>query len=168
MKHILNRLDAIHDRLLATVTPLDVDTYTRSAAENEWSVSEIVHHLYLVEERVIKDLDRALQQEPRAPGFLRRLIPTSIVALRVVRVKSPNAVVPTTPPDKEDAINEYNSARDRLKNLCAKFGADRLRNTTFKHPFLGEISGVATVSFVGYHEQRHYKQIREVLRKLGR
>jgi len=26
---------------------------------------------------------------------------------------------------------------------------------------------VATVSFVGYHEQRHYKQIREVLRKLG-
>jgi len=28
------------------------------------------------------------------------------------------------------------------------------------------IDGVATVSFVGYHEQRHYKQIREVLRKL--
>jgi hypothetical protein len=25
---------------------------------------------------------------------------------------------------------------------------------------------VATISFVGYHEQRHYKQIREVLRKI--
>ena len=25
----------------------------------------------------------------------------------------------------------------------------------------------ATVSFIGYHEKRHYKQIREVLRKLG-
>jgi uncharacterized damage-inducible protein DinB len=168
MKNILHRLDTIHDRLLTTVTPLEVEIYQRRAAEDEWSVAEIVHHLCLVEERVIKDLDRALQQEPRQPALLRRLIPTSIVASRVLRVKSPKAVVPTSPPEKGVAIDEYNNARDRLKDLCARSGEQRLRSTTFKHPFLGEISGVATVSFVGYHEKRHYKQICEVLRKLGR
>ena len=31
---------------------------------------------------------------------------------------------------------------------------------------VGEIDGVATVSFVGYHEHRHFKQIREVLKKI--
>jgi len=36
----------------------------------------------------------------------------------------------------------------------------------FKHPFLGEIDGTATISFIGYHELRHYKQIREVIKKL--
>ena len=40
---------------------------------------------------------------------------------------------------------------------------ERFRNLVFTHPFLGEIDGVATVSFIGYHELRHYKQIREVL-----
>jgi hypothetical protein len=53
-----------------------------------------------------------------------------------------------------------------LKNLCATQGNDRFRQIIFKHPFLGEIDGVAAVSFIGYHELRHYKQIREVLRKL--
>ena len=41
------------------------------------------------------------------------------------------------------------------------------KQMVFKHPFLGEIDGIATVSFVGYHELRHYKQIREVIKKLG-
>ena len=66
------------------------------------------------------------------------------------------------------AIENFNRARNSLKELCAAHGQDRFRKLVFKHPFLGDIDGVATISFVGYHEQRHYKQIREVLRKLQR
>ena len=53
---------------------------------NEWSVAEIINHLYLVEERVIKDLEKALAREPRKLGLMRRLVPTSIVASRLIRV----------------------------------------------------------------------------------
>jgi hypothetical protein len=73
---------------------------------------------------------------------------------------------PVTPPDKEANIAAYDATRNKLKDICATSGHERLRQVIFKHPFLGAISGVATVSFVGYHEQRHLKQIHEVLRKL--
>jgi hypothetical protein len=166
MKKVLRRLDSVHQKLLGAVSPLGPELYSQRPAEGEWSVAEIVHHLCLVEERVIKELEGAIAREPRRVGFLRRLIPTSIVSVRLIRVKAPKAMKPLNAPVKEVAIENFDRTRDSLKTLCATHGNDRLRNVVFKHPFLGEIDGVATVSFVGYHEQRHYKQIREVLRKL--
>jgi DinB superfamily len=166
MQRVLNRLDSTHSKLLATVTSLADDTFSQRPSESQWSVAEILNHLYLVEERVIKDLKKALESAPRKPSLMKRFVPTVIVASRAIRVKSPKAVVPISPQKKEGTIEAYNQARSRLKELCSTYGAARLEETTFKHPFLGEISGVATISFVGYHEQRHFKQIREVLKKL--
>ena len=167
MKKVLRRLDSVHQKLLGTVSPLGPELYSQRPGEGQWSVAEIVHHLYLVEERVIKDLEGAIAREPRRVGFLRRFIPTSIVASRLIRVQAPKAVKPMDAPVKEVGIANLDRARNALKTLCANHGSERFRQLVFKHPFLGDIDGVATVSFVGYHEQRHYKQIREVLKQLG-
>ncbi len=167
MKKALRRLDSVHQKLIDTINPLQPVIFSQRPSNNEWSVAEIVHHLCLVEERVIKELEVAIAQPPQRIGFLRRLIPTSIVSVRLIRVKAPKAVKPLEAPQKDVAIENFNRARASLKELCATHGQDRFRQLIFKHPFLGAIDGVATVSFVGYHEQRHYKQIREVLRKLG-
>ena len=167
MKKTLQRLDSVHQKLLNVVSPLGPELYSERPAEGEWSVGEIVHHLCLVEDRVIKELEGAIARPPQRVAFLRRLIPTSIVSVRAIRVKAPKAMNPLDAPDKEVAIKNFESTRANLKTLCATHGNERLRNLIFKHPVLGEIDGVATVSFIGYHEQRHYKQIREVLRKLG-
>lgn len=168
MKKVLNRLDSVHQKLLEVVSPLDPKLYSERPAEGEWSVAEIVHHLCLVEDRVIKELEGAIGRAPQRVGFLRRFIPTSIVSVRAVRVKAPKAMNPLNAPLKEVAIENFGRTRGALKTLCATHGNDRFRNLVFKHPFLGEIDGLATVSFIGYHEQRHYKQIREVLQKLGK
>ena len=94
-------------------------------------------------------------------------MPTAIVASRVVRVKAPKAMNPIDPPPKNEIIQNYNAARNKLKELCSTHG-EQLKQVVFKHPFLGEISGPATVAFLGYHEVRHFKQIQEVLRKLSK
>lgn len=167
MPNIIKRLDAGHARLLERVSPLDDEIFARSPGDGAWSVCEIVHHLSLVEERVIKELELALQQPPRQLGLLRRLVPTRIVASRLIKVKSPKAVSPSQSAGKQETIDALNEARSKLKGLYEKHGEARLAQTVFKHPFLGEISGVATISFVAYHEQRHYKQIGEVIRKLN-
>jgi len=173
MKRVLKRLDRVHEKLTATVAPLPEGLFQRQPADGGWSVAQILEHLCLVEERVMKDLEKAVSRPPRKVRFVKRLVPTSIVSLRLVRVKAPQAVNPAAKPEeviafpgKDEAIANYNRARNDLKNLCATQGNDRFRQIIFKHPFLGEIDGVAAVSFVGYHELRHYKQIREVLRKL--
>lgn len=149
------------------IAPLEPKIFSLRPSRDEWSVAEIVQHLCLVEERVIKDLEGAIARPPQRIRFLRRFVPTAIVSSRLIRVKAPKAVNPRVAPAKEVAIENYNNARSTLKQLCAVHGNDRFRNLTFKHPFLGDIDGVATISFVGYHERRHYKQIREVLRKLS-
>jgi hypothetical protein len=166
MKRSLKRLDSVHHKLLGAVSELDLELYSQRPTDGEWSVAEIIHHLFLVEDRVIKELERAIAREPQRIGFFRRFIPTSIVSVRLIRVKAPKAMNPLNAPAKAVAIENLNRARNSLKQLCVTHGHDRFRKLVFKHPFLGDIDGVATISFVGYHEQRHYKQIREVLRKL--
>jgi hypothetical protein len=166
MKKALKRLDSVHQKLISAISPLEPDTYAKRPAEDEWSVAEIVQHLCLVEGRVTKELEAAIAREPRRVGFFRRLLPTSIVSLRLIRVKAPKAMNPLDAPDRERAIENFDRTRSDLKRLCAAHGEERFRNLVFTHPFLGEIDGVATVSFIGYHELRHYKQIREVLGKL--
>lgn len=167
MHRTLKRLDLAHERLIATITPLSPGVFTQRPSEKEWSVGEIVHHLALVEDRVIKELEKELGNPPQQLGLFRRLVPTRIVASRLIKVKTPRAMTPSDPPGKEESIANYDAIRNKLKDLWAMHGHDRLRKTVFKHPFLGAINGVATVSFVGYHEQRHLKQVREVLKKLN-
>jgi hypothetical protein len=167
MNRALRRLDSIHSKLLNTIVSIDDQVFSRNPSETEWSVAEIVHHLCLVERRVIKELEKELANPPRRLGALRRLVPTAIVASRLVRVKAPKAMNPVDPPARDEIIENYNAARNKLKELCATYGRQRLKQVVFKHPFLGDIDGTATVSFVGYHEIRHYKQIREVLGKLN-
>lgn len=167
MKRILNRLDSVHEKLLRTVTPLDPQLFSLRPTENEWSVGDIVQHLSLVEERVLTDLEKAAEREPQRVRFVKRLLPTSIVSSRLLKVKSPKAVAPMAPTEKDAAIEALQTARAKLKLFCEAHDVNRFRKLIFKHPFLGEIDGVATISFISYHERRHYKQIREVLRKLG-
>lgn len=166
MDRALRRLDSIHSKLLNTIVSIDDPLFSRSPSETEWSVAEILHHLCLVERRVVKELEKELAGPPRKLPALRRLVPTSIVASRLVRVKAPKAMNPVDPPAKNEIIENYNAARTKLKELCVTHGQQRLKQVVFKHPFLGEINGTATVSFVGYHEIRHFKQIQEVLKKL--
>jgi uncharacterized damage-inducible protein DinB len=167
MNKVLQRLDSAHERLIATVIPLEEDLFSHRNSDGEWSIAEVVHHLCLVEERVVKELEKELAKPPRQLSFVRRLVPTSIVASRLIRVKAPKAMNPVNPPGKDDCVANYNAVRARLKDLYSQHGDKRLEQTIFKHPFLGEINGLATISFVGYHEVRHYKQICEVLKKLG-
>lgn len=167
MDRILRRLDATHNKLLATINGLDDESFCLRVSPETWSVAEVVHHLYLVEERVVKDLRKALTKPPRSLPLRRRLIPTAIVAYRLIRVKAPQVVTPTDTPPKAQVLESYNAARAALKEICLNEGRERLSRAIFRHPFLGEISGIATVSFVGYHEQRHHKQIREIIGKLN-
>ena len=166
MKRALSRLGSVRQTLLDTLSPLDSKTFQTRPAEDEWSVGEIVQHLCLVEERVVSDLNKAIEGGPQHLPFLRRFMPTSIVSWRLVRVKSPRAVTPEAQPVKEIAVERLKSSRAELEQFCRDHDEARIRTIVFRHPFLGPINGVATVSFVGYHERRHLKQIREVLQKL--
>src|ERR1700682_1464281 len=100
MNRSLKRLDSVHQKLIEIVSPLEPALFSERPSRDEWSVAEIVQHLCLVEERVIKDLERAIAKEPQTVGFLKRLVPISIVSYRLLRVKAPKAVNPVAALEK--------------------------------------------------------------------
>lgn len=169
MKKVIRQLDKIHSRLLDAITPLDAEKFSRRPTENQWSVAEVVHHLCLVEQRVLDGINHELSQPPRRVSLRYRLVPYSLlVGRRVRRVKAPKHVEPLEPPPKETVIENYNRIRRTLKTLGEQQGRKRLSQVVMKHPMLGDFSGIKAIAFVGYHERRHYQQIREIIKQLYR
>ena len=172
MKRMLSRLDKWHGGLIETLTPLDEREYAARPSEGEWSVAEIMQHLCMVEAGALKMLRSQIGQAPpdgRGPGLRQRLLPFSLlVGRRPIRVKAPKFVEPLDAPPQDEALAKFKDLREQLKAFAAEQGAARLRRLRMKHPFFGDLDGVRAVWFVGYHEMRHHRQIREVIKKVRR
>ena len=167
MEKIFSRMDEIHARLMSAVEPIDVETFSRRPSENVWSLAEILHHLSMVEQSVLKALQKEIEAPPQRVGLRGRLMPLRLlVGTRLVRIKAPKFVEPTDAPQKAEAMANFNRVREELKDFAQKHGRERLLNLVFKHRVLGPISGVGALSFVSNHERRHFKQVREIIEKL--
>jgi hypothetical protein len=169
MKRTLTKLDSTHERLIRTVSSLDRQTFETRPGSEFWSISEVVYHLSLVEEKVLRALEKSRQKENGKPiGILNRLKPISLVGVRTFKVKAPKLVEPLSPPGKDSVLSKFELSRSELKQFALATGTRGLRHTSFRHPFLGTIDGIGALSFLHHHERRHLKQIKEILRKLSR
>src|SRR5262245_33384340 len=167
MRGKLARLDSIHQSLIRTTNGIAPQLCSVSPGEDEWSVAEVLEHLVLVEERVKSELEKNLQGPPNKVGLLKKLIPMRIVSWRFHKFRAPRAVSPTTALPVNELLVRYDQARTQLKQLCTEYGSQRLKQIRFKHPFMGDIDGLAAISMVAFHEQRHLKQIKEIVKKLA-
>jgi hypothetical protein len=167
MQKVIAKLDSIHAALLGTVDPIDPELFTRRPSENEWSIGENLHHLCIVEGLVLKTLNAGLARPPHQLSLLNRLFPVSLVGWRGIKAKAPKAAEPLNAPPKEAVIANLDRVRESIKEFSSTHGRERLLTIPFKHPFLGTWDGVTAVRFVGYHELRHHKQIKEIIRRLA-
>ncbi len=168
MKSTLKRLDTVHQQLTTTISAVDPSLLVKRPAENEWSVAQVIEHLCLVEGAVTKYLKSKLDQPPVKVSFLKKLLPMRIVSLRMKRLQAPKIVAPAADlPPIAELLEKYDHLRSQTKELCVQAGQKRLSQICMKHPYFGDMDGAAAVSMVAFHEQRHLKQIREILKKLN-
>ena len=168
MKSTLKRLDAVHAQVTTAVNGVDPALLSTRPAENEWSVAEIVEHLCLVEGAVMDHIKSKLSEPPAKLSFVRRFLPMWLVSLRFKRFQAPKIVQPSRDlPPTDELLKKLDALRASTKEICNNEGAKRLRNICVKHPFFGDMDGVAAVSMIAFHEQRHLKQIRETIKKLA-
>jgi hypothetical protein len=169
MKSTLKRLDRVHEKLTTAINCVDPALLSKRPAENEWSVAEVVEHLCLVEGAVMNFLKSKLNDPPMKVSFVKKLLPMSIVSLRVKRLEAPKIVRPAADlPPMPELLKKYDALRANTKEVCIKEGRERLSQICFKHPFFGDMDGAAAVSMIAFHEQRHLKQINETIKKLSR
>ena len=168
MKRSLDKLDALHRRLMDAIAPVEAEKFAERPSENVGSLAEVVHHLSLVEQSVIKALTRELDSPPQKSGLRQHLMPLSLlVGTRMVRIRAPKFVEPLDAPSKEVAIETFNNTREALKALCTQNSKERLSSIAMKHPLLGKMNGIRAVDFLHYHEKRHYKQALEIIKSLA-
>lgn len=168
MKKAIAELDSIHERMTKLVQPLDDQAFAQRPDEDQWSVAEVLHHLCIVERAVLQQLEASLDHPLPEVSRWKKFLPLKfLVGNRVRRVKAPKRVEPLNPPPREEVMENYDRARAATKEFGLR-NEERLEHVGFKHPFLGDITGVGAISFVGYHEMRHHKQVQEIIAKVRR
>jgi len=171
MENLINNLDRTRAQTLALIETLDDDTFGKRPVPERWSVAEVIHHLTIVENTIIGGIKQKLQEPPQRLSLVRRLTQPPLrllVTNRFVRVKSPARAEPLNPPaTKRETLDNFTQTREELNTLTREAGRARLDEIVLPHPFLGDYSGTQFTRFAGYHEQRHIKQIKEIVKQLA-
>jgi hypothetical protein len=132
---------------------------------DRWSPAEVVHHLVIVDGRVVMRIQSLIEQartlEPEQDDS--SILATFDVASVVARDRRIRASDASTPRDTNAATvwSDFEAVRRRFKEVLATADGLALGRVTAPHPALGEISAYEWIAFVGSHAGRHASQIRE-------
>jgi len=163
-------LQHLHDsrrRLLETVSGLSPEQRSYKPTEDCWSVADCVEHIIVVEHFVLDSVDRILQSAPEPEKQAEAAGKDQVIQQRVparnIRVKGPEAVMPTGRwPEFATLLDQFEAARNRSIQFTSSTEAD-LRNHFFPHPFLGQFDCYQWLLFIGTHCERHVRQMEEAL-----
>jgi DinB superfamily len=163
LPEIVQALRDSEEALCRAVEELDDKFRAYKAEPSDWSVTEIVEHLTIVEQRIKSMLECKL--ETAEPSTAARDSSRSRAALfekaasRAERAEAPGPVRPT---------GRYVSCRGALVEFCktrealvawAEGHPDLLTGHTLPHLFFGPLDGCEWLTFLAGHTKRHVDQI---------
>jgi hypothetical protein len=162
---ILEHLRATRQKFLATIASVPGERWQVAPRAGAWSAAEVVAHVTLVERAVNKNSNRILSAPPASMPLHKRLhLPIWISTWRLFRVKTSIHPKAEFIGDKDELIASLASAR-KLTTDFLEANRDRdLSVYRAPHPFLGNLNLYKWQDFIAYHEERHRKQIREIVK----
>ena len=168
-EHLTHQRRAVLD--VASSVP--TDAWQTRPGDDQWSVSEVLEHLYRVErgvaavltKRIAKAREEGHANETDSSSVLGTLdeFPVSELDRKLV---APELVRPTENPDRANAERLLTESRAALDAAIAS--GDGLALGSIKHTHLrfGELDLYQWLLFVAAHEKRHTAQLREIARQL--
>ncbi len=167
--HILRHLDETRSRVLAEIADLDADQFGRQPSPTEWSAAQVLDHLVLAESELTQHFCAMVEGKvPTTVGFIDRLrrLPPRLAARRLIKAKNPRSVTPGEAQPKEQLLARLAQSRADLKTLIAETRDRDLSKLRLVHFAFGGLNLYEWFTFIGYHEERHRKQIVEIKNKI--
>jgi len=161
-------LEERHAAFLTTVASIDQATSQKQPAPGEWSVGEVVHHLILIE-RTVRRLVWALRWRlvgNAARAGVEKTAAMERVGQREGRVKTMQRFMPSHGQPIDRLLVAFNRERQKTLKLARRANFDKLRRRAFRHYVLGYMNGEEWLLFNGHHQERHRRQIEEVLERV--
>ena len=152
-------------RILALTDRLTLAQQGFRLSPEEWSITDIVEHLAVVEARSLARLEERLEQpadtEKKSRIDLDAVI-LNVISARTRRAQASEASQPSGRwPGFGEAVDEFRKARARSVHLAQTTKAD-LRTYLLPHAALGEMDAYQALLFLGAHAERHRKQAQEI------
>ncbi|MBM7620125.1 hypothetical protein JOC95_001978 [Bacillus tianshenii] len=148
------------EELLHLLDGLEEDKLHDKKSPELWSVSENVEHLYLIENKIVNGLKKAIQA--KATVEEKDLNLEKMLANRTYKVQAPEDIVPSGHPyTKAELLQMLEQSRANLNDFIQDVDDTSLQSYGFNHRWIGDLSAQQWVQLIGFHERRHIDQIKE-------
>jgi uncharacterized damage-inducible protein DinB len=170
LRCIFDKLDRAQQSLLRAANVIPADLWKTSSRPGVWSPAELIAHVVTVERKAIAAADRILRKQPMRIPLMQRLrlpLALSLVEMRLYRVKAPIPVDPQFLREKDAMLAELREVRQRTLAFMEETRDRDLSQYWWRHPFVGSLNTYEWFSFLGSHQIRHEKQMREIAASLN-
>ncbi|MEX2478077.1 MAG: DinB family protein [Gracilimonas sp.] len=164
--NLKNRLLENTEVLLNSVRQLSDSKLNYKLDEQNWSVAEIVEHLYRSEYGIPRLFNGETQKEiDRAPdAYVDEMRKKFLESDK--KMKASGVILPTEgKKSKETLISKFQENREIIADLIDKFAPNELC-LSFKHPIFGYLTRLEWIHFNIIHIERHLGQIKRVISQL--
>lgn len=162
LQEINQQLKETRVELLGILTGLSGDQLNQQKDLNSWSISQVCQHLYITEELYIVAIKKGLRSKEES--YIENK-PVEFLLDRSKKLEAPDIAKPTDEfLEYQEIIEKLNNSRQKLLELLNTVeDPSVLSRRHFIHPVFKEMLLMDWVKSLYLHEQRHIKQIKEII-----
>jgi DinB superfamily len=168
---IIEEIDRTRERLYQRVEGLTEEQANARPNPNAWTPTEIVEHLALIEDRLLRMMAMMLTKAESAgtpfadaPVEIKPFsLDKYIESARGEKYLAPEAVRPSSNASLASSLAKMRRSREELRALRPRIEATDLSTVTYPHPAFGPLNFYQWLAFIGIHEERHLRQAESVL-----
>ena len=164
---ILEEIDKTRERLYRRVEGLTDEQANARPNPAAWTPAEMVEHLSLLEDRLLRMMTMMLTKAEsaggRGPGdatveMKPFTLDEFVERARNEKYTAPEAVTPGGQVSLADSLAKLRRSREELHRLRPRIEATDLSNVTYPHPAFGPLNFYQWMALIGMHEERHLRQ----------
>jgi hypothetical protein len=163
---VLDELVSSEARLLELMDGLTPQQWNFRETPDRWSIAEIVEHLILFENFILRTIATVLQSPPepgkKALAAGKEPLVQGLANTRSTRIQAREALRPAGNwPEADERIAELRTTRARSMKFAAETEAD-LRSHFFPHLAFGDLDCYQWLVVLARHGARHALQIEQI------
>lgn len=162
LHEIFQKLQETRDDLFGILSGLSEDQLNKRKDLNSWSISQVCQHLSKTEEIYVVAIKKGLKS--KEDSFIESKS-VEFLLDRSKKLDAPDIVKPTDEfLEYQEIIEKLNTSRQKLYELLNTIeDPSMLSKRHFIHPVFKEMLLIEWVKSLYLHEQRHMKQINEII-----
>ncbi|MEH6939647.1 DinB family protein [Bacillus sp. JJ664] len=154
----------IRNELFEAVGELSNDQLNKKVNEDQWSIMQVLDHLFLMEAGLVKIMNKTFKTGPSEEISEK---PIQLTLDRTRKFNAPNYFVPTNDfVTLEEMKQKLSSSRNALHTFVEETKDYNLEDKGFPHPAFGQMNLKQWIPFIGLHEKRHLEQINDIKNQL--